>query len=176
MSDQTHHEAAAAPDEVPAADSSALAALRARRRKPLEALYIDLVIPRYDPPIYVRYAPITQTRLEEISSKTEKSKERDRTALGNATVLAETCIGLFELDSEGEAVSIDPANPTSSSGDWVKFDDRLVELFELDKAPRAAEVVRQMYLTDGDVAATVVKLGEFSGYSETDLERAFAGN
>jgi hypothetical protein len=170
-------------ENVPAAPSSALARLRARRQQPLTQLHIDLAIPRYDPPIYVRYKPIAQTRLEEIGKRAEKSKERDATAIGNATVLAESCVGIFELDHDQldedgnpTPVSIDPDNPSTDPEKWHKFDKDLVTLFALDAAPRAAEIVRQMYFTDGDVAASVVKLGEFSGYSETDLERAYTGN
>lgn len=161
------------PDSLQAAaPDSALAGHRARRQKSIAELFTDLVVPRYDPEIYVRFRPVVQRRIDAVNKAAEKSKDRDKSAIANAVILADACIGIFEV-VDGVEVSIDPRDP---GGAWPKFDERLAEIFELPAAKKASEVVRGLYLTDGDVIGTASKLAEWSGYATDQLERDEAGN
>lgn len=155
-----------------AAPSSALASLRARRDKAREQLHLDLAVPRLDPPVYVRFAPVEQSQITRINDRHKKSKDKDRDVIINAVILAEACRGVFEVIDD-ETVSV---NPDDRDGEWPRFDPDLAELLGLNPdESKATDVVRGLYLTDGDIIATASRLAEWSGYSVADLEE-HAGN
>lgn len=145
--------------------------LRGRREQAVAELFTDLKIPRYDPPIFVRFKPIEQKRIDAMTATIERSKAKDKRVAANAALLAEATIGVFEV-IDGEKVSVDPED---RDGDWPRFDMRLAELFEV-QAVKAADVVREVYLTDGDIIATVMQVGEWSGYNLDEIQADFEGN
>jgi hypothetical protein len=155
----------AAPGRRPAAAGSVLSSLRARRDAAKKGLHLDLAVPRLDPPVYVRFAPVAQAQIDRAQKRHEKSKDVDKSVIVNAVLLADACRGVFEI-IDGEEVSVDDRD---RDGDWPLFDERLAELLGAD-VTKAADVVRALYLTDGDVIATAEKLAEWSGYSAEDLE------
>lgn len=156
---------------APAATGSRLESLRDRRAKALQAAYLDLEVPRIDPPIYVRFAPVPMHRIQSANKLTEKSKDQDRIVITNAAILAGACQGVYEI-VDGTEVSIDPDD---RFGDWPKFDERLAGLLGVD-ASKAIEVVRALYITDGDIVSTADKLAEWSGYTAEQHEREVEGN
>jgi hypothetical protein len=151
--------------ERPAAPGSALSSLRARRQKAAEELHLDLAVPRLDPPVWVRFAPVEQGLIDRANKRHEKSKAQDKNVVINAVILADACRGVFEV-IDGEEVSIDD---NDRDGEWPRFDDQLADLLGVE-AGKASDVVRALYLTDGDVIATATKLADWSGYSLADLE------
>lgn len=170
--DQDPEVDAAEPQGRPAAPGSALASLRDRRAQGLKKLFVDLPVPRYDPPIYVRFKPMAAARITAISKRFEKSKDPDKDVLANAVTLAEACIGIFQLDAGGAEVSVDVEHPND---DWPRFDTTLGGMLGIEVA-QAVEAVRGLYLTDGDVIATAGKLTEWSGYTVDELEERVQGN
>lgn len=162
---------------VEAAEGSVLSSLRARRRKSVENLHFDLEVPRYDPPVYVRFKPVSQQKVEDTYRRTEKRKGQDRTVVTNAIILAEACLGVFEV-IDGREVSVDPDD---RDGEWPKFDERLGKLLtsieDGERPPsRASDVVRKLYLTDGDIISTSQDLSYRSGYAQEQLEKDPEGN
>lgn len=187
MSDQPQRPPVTAP-EVPehdtgeraAAPTSALTNLRQRREKAVKRLWVDLKVPRLDddggPPVYVRYKPAPEHRVEAINKQNEKSKDREKNVIANASVLADCCLGVFavighEPDDDGVdqpiRVSIDDEDP---HGEWPRFDEHLAQILGVPDAVRADQVVRGLYLTDGDILSTATKLAQWSGYSLNDVE------
>jgi hypothetical protein len=169
MSESTseHEHAATELGLRPAAAGSPLAGLRARREKAQQELFLDLQVPRLDPPVFVRFAPAVQSQIDRANKRHEKSKDADKNVIVNAVILAEACRGVFEV-IDGEPVSVDDAD---RDGDWPRFDGQLADLLGLDgESVQAVDVVRGLYLTDGDIIATAAKLAEWSGYSLEDLE------
>ena len=156
---------------APAAPGSTLASLRERREAVLAAQYLDLAVPDYDPPVYVRYKPITNAKLNAATKQVAASKDRDAEVIANAGVLAEACVGVFEVIDDTQ-VSIDP---TDRDGTWLRFDKDLARLLGVP-AGKAAEVVRALYPTDGHIISTVGKVGQWSGFAMDQLERDDAGN
>lgn len=148
-----------------AAPTSRLTSLRARRQAAVKELHADLEVPRLDPPVYVRFRPVTQAETETVTKRFAKSKDKDKTVLINAVLLAQACQGVFEV-IDGEEVSIDDQD---RHGDWPKFDDTLAELLGVE-ATKASDVVRALYLTDADVISTAVKLAEWSGFNLEAIE------
>ncbi len=174
MVDQ-HDETPESLGERPAAPTSALTGLRARRQQVVAALYVDYAVPRYDPPIFVRFRPISDARMTAINKQADKSKDPEKQVVANAVALAECCVGVFEQvteDGETRQVSVDHDNPSTDPEDWPRFDQRLAELLGLDTSGplKAADVVRGLYATDGDVLATAGKVAEWSGYSLQGVE------
>ncbi|MDI6911482.1 hypothetical protein [Nocardioides sp.] len=161
----TEHE----PDEGEraAAPGSALAGLRRRREEAAAKLYLDLAVPRLDPPVYVRYKPVDQRTLDLANKRARESKDPDRLVIANAVALSHACIGVFgEVDGQPEG------NPE----DWPKFDSRLRELLGLPEDASAVETVRTLYLTDGDVIAAASELAEWSGMVARRTDEEIAGN
>ncbi|HTW17083.1 MAG TPA: hypothetical protein VMF51_18275 [Nocardioides sp.] len=173
--DQVGHGEQPEPGEAPAAPGSILDGIRARRDRAKAALFVDIKVPRYEPELWVRFKPTEQKRIDAAGEKARKSKDDHRIVNANATLLAEACIGVFEVDADGEKVSIDPADRSTNPDDWPQFDKRLARLLEIP-AGKAVEVVRGLYLTDGDIISTAAELGEWSGYSRDMLEQDTAGN
>lgn len=164
------HAAEVAPR--PAAPGSPLASLRERRARAAAELWIDLEVPRLDPPVYVRFAPVPLSEITRVGRKFEKYRGPDKDLRINATLMAQACRGVWEHDDDGEAVSIDPED---RDGSWPCFDERLAGLLG-EVSTTAVDVVRALYLTDGDVIATGAKLSEWSGYATDELREADLGN
>ncbi|SDC46256.1 hypothetical protein [Nocardioides lianchengensis] len=160
--------------EVEAAPGSVLESIRARRDRAKSVLFIDIKVPRYDPPVWVRFKPTEQKRIDGAGERARKSKDDDRTVIANAAILAEACIGVFEVVDD-DKVSIDPTDRSTDPADWPKFDKRLARLLEIP-AGKATDVVRGLYLTDGDIISTAADLGEWSGYARDMLEQDTEGN
>lgn len=150
----------------PAAAGSPLANLRARRQAAADRLHLDLAVPRLDPPVFVRFRPITQAEINRINAQHAKSKAKDVDVVVNAVSLATCCLGVFD-DTTVELVD---------AGEAPKFDEDLAELLELPEGSKAVDVVRGLYLTDGDVIAAGAELAQWSGYRWQDLERESEGN
>ncbi len=154
-------------EDRPAATGSALAGLRDRRDAARKKLHLDLAVPRLDPPVYVRFAPVPQERITRVARQHKDSKARDVEVVVNAVHLASACIGVFgEVDGKPEG------DPDS----WPRFDAQLAEILGLPADTRPVDIVRDLYLTDGDVLAIGSRLLEWSGYVWQDTERDAAGN
>lgn len=159
---------------TPAADGSTLALLRDRVATAKKKLQLDLEVPRLDPPVFVRFKPPTQKRIEaanELARKLRNQKGGEAVIIANAGLLADVCLGVFEV-IDGREVSIDPED---RDGDWLKFGPRLAELLGL-KTNKASDVVRALYLTDGDIISTSDKLAVWSGHAAEAFERDTEGN
>ncbi|MFW6776070.1 hypothetical protein ACOACO_17435 [Nocardioides sp. CPCC 205120] len=156
-----------APD-VPAASDTPLEAvrgrLRDRRAKAADGLQLDLPVPRLEPPIYVRYRPVSNREIKEVNARYAKSKDKDREVLVNASLLARACLGIFE-EVEGELVS-----PLDGGPDFPKFDEAMAA--ELgSNSTVATEVVRALFLTDGDIISQATQVAQWSGYADEQIER-----
>jgi hypothetical protein len=158
----------------PAAPSSPLAGLRAKRAEALAKLHHDLQVPRWSDDggieIWVRYAPVSPTTISAVVTARRKSKAKDWMVAANADVLAIACLGVYAVDptSPDTKLSLRDGDP---HGDWTKFDADLAYSLGLDgissvedaKALTAATVVRGLYLTEGDLTSAANALTTWSG-------------
>lgn len=161
------------PGEAKGAPGSGLDQLRGKRRKAVQDLHTDQVVPRsedlFGTRVIVRYRPCTDAERKRVEKRFGKSKSDEADVQANAVLLATCAMGVF-TDHERD----DPES-------WMKFDQDLAALIldsdeEGAKVKTAADVVRLLYVTDGDVAATAAKILEFSGYTFDELEDASTGN
>lgn len=173
MSEQPIEAGSPSDGERPAAPGSPMRSLRARRDAARNKLHTDLAVPRYDPPVYVRFRPLSQGEIDAAQKTHEKSRDRDRTVIANAGLLANACLGIFEIDEDGQEVGVGCTDP---GADWPRFDKDFSEQVSDVPLTRASDIVRALYFTDGDVIATAARLTEWSGYNTEQLERADRGN
>lgn len=157
-----------APGEIPAAEGSPLAGLRANRDRARQRLHLDLRVPRLDPPIGVRYAPLPKTVIDKANKAIAEGKAEDREVVEKSVVLAHVCLGVFAIGDDGKPVG-DPST-------WPKFDQELASILGLPESSGAVAVVRDLYLTDGDIVAAVAELGEWSAQAERLADEDLAGN
>lgn len=179
------------PDPEPADEPSGgvspdspLAGLRARRVEALQHLYVDLKVPRWDddggPAVYVRYQPVDPETAQKAVRKRQQAKPRPDKHLLLATcdVLLGACIGVFAVEGES-AEGGDPVRLSLREGDergeWTKFDGDLAEALGIDHR-RATDIVRGLYLTEGDIWAASQALAEWSGIAVPQADDAFLGN
>lgn len=154
-----------------------IGSLREKRAEARKKLVTDIKVPRtvelLGLDIRVRFSPLSSARLEQAAKSAEKSKSPDRNVAANAAALADACVGVFYV-VDGEEKSLDDQDP---NGDWPKFDQRLAEILGMDSGPvKAADVVRELYFTDGDITSVAGELTEWSGFTGRGLEEDFAGN
>ncbi|WP_221585553.1 hypothetical protein [Microbacterium sp. G2-8] len=164
MSDFEQYDAHAG--ETPAAPTSGLAALRTQRAEIKKKLHLDLQVPRYEEPVYVRYSPPTKAQINRINDRASKS--RDKGAFGEAMLLADCCIGVFQKDADGK--------PIGGEEDWPKFDKDLAAYLGEPELERAADVVRALFFTDGDIISQLAALTNWAGFAEAQAVEEYEGN
>lgn len=147
---------------IPAPEGSALFDLRALRERKLKDLYKDLPVPRWGedgtPEIVVRYKPSKPQVALRATEKRRTENDPDWLILANADVLVDACIGVYAV-YQGKKYSLKPGEPNAP---WTKFDRNLAENLGIE-TNRAVEVVRALYLTDGDLIGAVNALAAWSG-------------
>jgi len=164
------------PDAVAApAEPRAILSLKARRAELAEKLWIDLRVPRWtEPAVFVRYAPINTVQVDKAVAKRQNKKTDDWSLLANADILINACLGVYAtLDGNSdEKYSLVPGNEHAP---WTKFDQDLGRALGLDQhASQATDVVKELYLTDGDLIAAANQVFEFSGVSNEKVDADFS--
>jgi hypothetical protein len=161
------------PAEAPERPSTAVLSLKGRRESIKKTLYTDLQIPRWeDPEVFVRYGPIDNTRTEKAIENRSKQKIDEVNILANADILINSCVGVFAcLDGDYEhKLSLNPDDP---EGPWTRFDPNLAKNLGL-LTDKATDVVRALYITDGDLIMAANQLVEWSAQASTKLDSDFS--
>ncbi len=164
---EMHDAAQGAPAPV-----SPLAALRARRDKIVGELFIDIRVPRWnEPEIFVRFKPVSTTRLSAAIEKRRKSKDENWSVLANADVLIDSCFGIYAVMPEDPETKLS-LRPNEPHGKWTKFDPDLCQALGLE-ANRASDAVLGLYLTEGDLIETANRLLKWSNIASDEADEAF---
>lgn len=155
--------------------TSVLGSLAARREKVIEQDYTDLRVPRWtDPEIYVRYRVVPHPVIRKALQAQEKA-HKDKVArvelASNIEILVHGCIGVYALlDGDDTKYSLRPGD---EKGAWTRFDDDLAA--NLECGDSATEVVRSLYLSDGDIMSAASAVVEFSGYRDAEADERISG-
>ena len=161
--------------EEPQADSSlsVLGQLKKRREEVKQGEHIDLPVPRWDSPrIVVRYGPVNHESFKKLSAQVNRATEKSQARVevdGNCDILIQACRGVFAVVN-GERYSLRQGD---HEGEWTKFDPDLAE--NLGCGNSAREVVKALYITEGDILSTASKIAEFSGYKEQEADDSIMG-
>lgn len=156
------------PDQV----SAPIVSLKDRRKAIVDDLFIDVQVPRWDEPeIFVRFKPISSSKLDAAVEKRRASKADNWATMANADALVQACIGIYGVfpNDPDKKVSLRPGDP---DGEWTKFDPDLAEALGVP-APTAADTVLALYLTEGDLVMTASKVFRWSGIASEEADSAF---
>lgn len=158
-----------ATEDTPAASSSLLAGLRGRREQALQHLHFDYPVPKMEP-LHVRYRPCTADEVEAAHKLAKKNKHRgDGDLIGQASVLVKCCLGIFDTSPAGD--------PVQDPDDWLTFGPELADALGMDvHNPRAIDVVRKLYVREGDITSAFSQLVVDSGWKLEELEETLTGN
>lgn len=159
----------------PAPANSILGRIAARREELLKEQVTVLPIPRWDDPeIFVRYHLVSHEEIRACLSAIEKAKGKEKgkvELLANCDVLIKACDGVFVKEGDKE-FSFDPDGPNEP---LTRFDDRLALALDMDEHSTARQVVRKLFLAEGDILTTAGTVMEFCGYKQDAIEEAMAG-
>jgi hypothetical protein len=152
---------------------SVLGNLKSRREDIKQGEHIDLPVPRWDTPrLVVRYGPIDHDSFKRMSGMIDRAPDKVRSKAevdGNCDILIKACKGVYAVVN-GERYSLRTGD---HEGEWTKFDDDLAD--NLGCGHSAREVVKALYITDGDILSTASKIAEFSGYREQEADDSIVG-
>lgn len=159
---------------APSRPQSILARIAERREEIVNNLHLDLPVPRWtDPEIVVRYRPVEHAVVRSKEAELEKAKPNKRPALEvdlNADLLIRYCVGVAaRIDGQEYSLGPDP------KGDLTRFDPDLAAALRLPEDSSAREVVRSLFVTDGDLLSAARALVEWSGYQEAQADEALEG-
>jgi len=152
--------------------SSPLASLKNRRQQIIDELFLDIKVPRWnDPEIFVRFRPVSATRLNKVIEKRRKAGGEDWSILANADMMIDSCIGIYAVvdGDRDNKLSLRPGDP---KGEWTKFDADLGEAIGVD-VKLATAVVRGLFLTEGDLIEASNQLFNWSGISSQEADETF---
>lgn len=118
--------------------------------------------------IFVRFEPVEQAAIDEANAWIRKNqKVRDRQVIAEARVIADACRGVLEL-VDGHKVSVDS---NDRGGDPPQIGPELAQLLGMDEPnPLSTDIVRALYVHDGPLRATYLRLTEKSGFVPIPLD------
>lgn len=139
--------------------------------------------------VVVAFKAVDDHTRQRIAERAQKNK---RSSIGDpgqdASILADSCIGIFERMHDGELLNIDPEDregarvEVQEDGDWKIIGQpltfaspRFKELIGTEDFG-TAETIKSLYVTDGDLMTVARSIFEFSGYSTEAMESEIQGN
>ena len=152
-----------------------LGSLKQRRADIAQGAVLDLPVPRWsDPEIFVRFRPVEFTEIDKIQKRLERIPKGKRAAeevASNIDLLIRGCVAVFaRLDGQDYSL-----RAGDHKGSLTTFDPDLAENLGLTEDATARDVVRELYIADGDIINTSRKLVEWSGYKNDELDESLAG-
>jgi hypothetical protein len=153
---------------------SVLGNLKERREKIKEAAVTHLAVPRWtDPVIKVMFKPVDHAiirRGQNMAEKAGKGNKRSEAEVNaNIDVLIAGCVGVYAVIDDSQY----SLREDDWEGEYTTFDHDLAA--NLGCGVTAREVVKALYIFDGDIISTANAIAEFSGYKDQEADEAIAG-
>jgi hypothetical protein len=159
-------------NEAPIAEIfTPLISLKNRRQEIVDDLYLDIKVARWDEPeIYVRFKPVSATKLNATVERRRKQKSDNWSLLANADMLVDCCIGVYGVieGSDGKF----SLRENDANGKWTKFDKDLAHSLGLE-ANSAVESCIGLYFSEGDLLDTANKLFRWSNIAGEEADELF---
>lgn len=153
-------------------EETLLIGLKKRRAQIVNEMFTDIKVPRWESPeIYVRFKPVSATKLNATIERRRKMKGDDWSFLANADMLVDSCIGIYAVmdgDTDNK-LSLRLGDP---KGEWTKFDTDLAEALGVE-VTRAVDACTSLYLTEGDLIDTSNRLFKWSNISSDEADETF---
>ena len=152
--------------------STPLLSLRNRRTEIVNELYIDIQVPRWDEPeLFIRFRPISATKLNATIEKRRKQKSDDWSYLANADMLIDSCVGIYAV-VDGDHDNKMSLRLNDSKGPWTKFDPDLAAALGVESV-RATDTVNGLFLTEGVMIDVANKLFRWSNIANNEAAETF---
>lgn len=157
---------------------SLLTNLRGRRESIVQEQFLDKKVPRWsDPEIWVRYVPVDFDIVDK-ARRLSEGKKGDKVSgailLANIDCLVAGCIGVYATlpdvvdgDGDPQQLSLRPGDP---EGEWTRFDQDLAVNLGMNTEATARQVVRTLFLAEGDILSHASELAKFSGYAGEEAD------
>lgn len=162
-------------DETVGGKLSVLGQLKARREEIRQGEHLDLPVPRWnDPEVIVRYKPLEHAvirRAQDAVDKAPKQRQYQTELEGNCDLLIRACEGVIAR-IDGQDYSLRPGDP---KGEPTLFDPDLAANLGLEEGASARQVVKELFITDGDILSHAQALIQWSGYRETEADAQLEG-
>ena len=165
-------ESAVEVNEAPATELfTPLISLKSRRQAIADDLYLDIRVPRWDDPeVYVRFKPVSATKLNATIERRRKQKADNWSLLANADMLVDCCIGIYaQVEGTDGKFSL---RENDANGPWTKYDKDLAHALGLD-ANSAVESCIGLYFSEGDLLDTANKLFRWSNIAGDEADELF---
>jgi hypothetical protein len=153
--------------------------LAARRQQLVEENILTLPVRGWkEPEVFVQYQPIKQATILAVGEKIDKAPKRERSEAilnANADALIEGCVGVFaRMEEEPDTqFSFRPGDPR---GKLTRFDPALAEALGMDpETTKSREVLRELFIVEGDILMHANALAEHSGYADVKSYEALSG-
>ena len=154
---------------------SVLGSLKERRQQVVNETVLRLPVPRWrDPELVVVYKPVDHKYIraaQDRVSKAPKERRYEAEVDGNADILIRGCVGVVAV-VDGKDYSLKPGEPHAEP---TLFDADLASNLGLDDAATAREVVRSLFIAEGDIISAAGALTQWSGYRETEADSTILG-
>jgi len=153
---------------------SVLGELSKRREEIKNEQLLSLPVPRWEnPTVWVRFEPVDHKAIRRAAESIDKAPKQRRGEVEleqNMDTLIRACVGVYaKLDGDDREYSL---RPDDFEGELTRFDQDLAANLGLPSDATARQVVKALYLTDGDILSHAMKLVEWSGYRETEADEA----
>ena len=179
---------ATGPSPAHAAPGSPLINLRAQRQAKIDALHLDLEVPRWSETgpahVWIRYRPADMTVALTAPDKRRAQGRPNWLELATADILVDACVGVYTkvdgtaytLNGDGQWVRFDPDR--AHSDEWVSVSGtrapELAAALGLE-AKSAVEVLRALFFSSGDLMAHSGELNDFSSRAAPKADEEFLG-
>lgn len=154
---------------------SILGQLKNRREEIRKGEHLDLPVPRWeDPTVIVKYTPLPHAVIRQAQDRVEKAPKQRKyeTELnGNCDLLIRACDSVIAR-IDGQDYSLRPGDP---KGEPTVFDPDLGENLGLGENATARDIVKALFITEGDILSHARSLVEWSGYREAEADEQLQG-
>lgn len=149
---------------------SPIKSLAARRAEITEHTITERHVPRWnDPEIVVVYGPAPHRLVRKVTEAKTPEAEVDI----HADLLVNACQAVYGI-VDGKRYSLREGD---ANGEPTRFDADLAEALGLPDPlhSSAREVVRALFMTEGDVISEAAAVAAWSGYKREDADRTISG-
>lgn len=152
---------------------SMLGQLKDRREEVLAEQVHHLPVPRWtNPQIVVKYRPVEHGYIRKAQERVQNATPAKRSEVeveANADILIRGCLAVVAV-VDGAEYSLRLDDPT---GEPTRFDAELAA--NLGCKPSAREVVKALFIAEGDIISAAGSVALFSGYKEAEATEAVLG-
>jgi len=153
--------------------ASAIGMLVERRKAIAAKQGIVYGVPEWDEPrVFVRFRPLAHHELKAAQGRIERAKDKAAAEVdANAGLLVKACVEVWGDYGDGEKT---PLSPKPEDG-LTKFDGNLAQALGLPAESLASNVLKTLFMREGDILSCAQYLATQSGYREAEGDEELAG-